>query len=164
MAKKKEQVKIMPNKENYDGVAIFDKPIRILDDENNPIPIYGLMFSKGRKHADDLWQWELNRYLAYLMACEVVQKQNGKLAPEMLLLGSGHSINLKVETKNVIYRLMKDDLIGFRIKEYIEPFMDIREGETEGDFVISESFIERYGFEIISLDTIMNENKNEKID
>ena len=164
MAKKKDREKIIPNEASYDGLVIFDSAIKILDDEQKPIFIYGLLFSKEQKHHDDLWQWELNRFLAYLMGCEKVQENKGKLAPEMWVLSNGNSINLKLEQKNLIYRLMKEQLMGYRIKEFIEPFADIKEGETEREFVISESFIERYGYEIMSFDTLMNEKRNEKID
>ena len=164
MAKKKETVKIIPNEKNYDGIIIFDTPVKIKDEENKLINIYGVLFNKDRKHNDALWQWEITRYYCYLMACERVQEHNGKLAPEMFILNNGKSIPLTTECKNLIYRLLKDQLLGYRIKEFIEPFADIKEGETDSDLVISESFVERYGYEILSFDTIMNEMKNEKID
>ena len=159
MAKKKEHRKIIPNVEKYDSVVILENPIKILDDDEKPISIYGFLYNKGKKHEDDLWQWELNRYIAYVLASEKVQQNDAKLAPEMWILSNGNSIYLKTGHKNLIYRLMKDKLPEYRIKEYLEPFADIKDGETEGEFVISESFIERYGYEIISFDTIMNERK-----
>ena len=159
MSRKKETTKIIPNDKGYDGVVIYDNPMKILDDEGNPIRIYGILYNKEEKHRDDLWQWQLNRFYTYLLACERVQEQNGKLAPEMWILENGHTIKLSVENKNLIYRLMKDNIPAYRIKEFVEPFNDITEGETDGEFVISVSFMERYGYEIISLDTIMNERK-----
>lgn len=162
MTKRKETKKRIPNDKGYNGVVIFDEPVKIKDDEGKPIPIFGILYNKDEKHRDDIWLWELNRFLTYLVASARVQERNGKIAPEMWILGSGQTINLNVENKNLIYRLLKDEIPSYKVKEFDEPFKDIKEGETEGEFVVSESFLERYGYEIISFDTMIEERKHEK--
>ncbi|MCH5335468.1 MAG: hypothetical protein J1D86_06685, partial [Alistipes sp.] len=61
----------------YDAVVVFDIPVEIANDRGERIYIFGLLYDKTLKHKDDLWTWELNRYLCYLQGCQTVQTNNG---------------------------------------------------------------------------------------
>lgn len=50
-------------KSNFDGIVSFDMPVHIKNDNEEEISIYGLLFNKKERHDDDLWSWELNRYM-----------------------------------------------------------------------------------------------------
>ena len=41
----------------FDGIVFFDMPISIKNDNGETHNIYGLLFDKKTKNADDLWQW-----------------------------------------------------------------------------------------------------------
>ena len=65
------------DKTDYDAIVVFQRPIIIKDDHGDGIRIYGIMYDSARRHADDMWTWEINRFLAYLLACEKVQENKG---------------------------------------------------------------------------------------
>lgn len=127
-------------KSNFDGIVSFDMPIHIKNDNEDEISIYGLLFNKKERHDDDLWCWELNRYLCYLQGAERVQKNGGNLAPEVFYTPSGRMIKLGLELKNLICRLMNDKRMGYRVIEFIEP-LEIRPDEADDIFIISDEFI-----------------------
>ena len=128
----------------YDGFVAFQEPVLITNDANETIPIYGLLYNRERRHRDDLWTWELNRYLAYLQGCENVQKNGGKLVPEQWITSDDNIIPLDVSNKNFIYKTMKHRLIEYKISEYIVPF-EIEDGDVDDVFVISQEFSIRNG-------------------
>lgn len=128
----------------YDGFVGFQEPVLITNDANETIPIYGLLYNRNRRHRDDLWTWELNRYLAYLQGCESVQKNKGKLVPEQWITSNDNIISLDVNNKNFIYRIMKHRLIEYKISENIVPF-EIEKGDVDDVFVISQEFSIRNG-------------------
>lgn len=128
----------------YDGFVAFQEPVLITNDANETIPIYGLLYNRERRHRDDLWTWELNRYLAYLQGCENVQKNGGKLVPEQWLTSDDNIIPLNVSNKNFIYKTMKHRLIEYKISEDIVPF-EIEDGDVDDVFVISQEFSIRNG-------------------
>ncbi|MDE7459851.1 MAG: hypothetical protein K2M85_02055 [Paramuribaculum sp.] len=106
------------------------------------VSIYGLLYDKDTKHKDDLWIWELNRYICYLMGCEKAQSNGCKLAPELFITEDGNMIALNVELKNLIYRIMKEKMTGYRIIETIEAFEPCPD-EVQDIFVISQQLISR---------------------
>ena len=128
----------------YDGFVAFQEPVLITNDANETIPIYGLLYNRERRHRDDLWTWELNRYLAYLQGCENVQKNGGKLVPEQWITSDDNIIPLDVSNKNFIYKTMKHRLIEYKISEDIVPF-EIEDGDVDDVFVISQEFSIRNG-------------------
>lgn len=128
----------------YDGFVAFQEPILITNDANETIPIYGLLYNRERRHRDDLWTWELNRYLAYLQGCENVQKNGGKLVPEQWITSDGNIIPLDVSNKNFIYKTMKHRLTEYKISEDMVPF-EIEDGDVDDVFVISQEFSIRNG-------------------
>ena len=69
-------------KSNFDGIVSFDMPVHIKNDKEEEISIYGLLFNKKERHGDDLWTWELGRFLCYLQGAERVQNNGGGLAPK----------------------------------------------------------------------------------
>ena len=127
----------------YDAVVVFDVPVEIANDRGERIYIFGLLYDKTLKHKDDLWTWELNRYLCYLQGCQTVQTNNGKLAPELWITPDEQLIALKVETKNYIYRIMRERMQGYRVVEYDQP-LDLKPEEHEDLFVISKEPLVRY--------------------
>ena len=128
----------------YDGFVYFNVPILITNDADEIITIHGLLYNRDQKHNDDLWLWELNRFICYLQGCENVQKNQGKLVPEQWITSDGNIIALDVSHKNFIYTAMRDRMIGYKIVESDLPYM-IEEGDTEDVFVISPDFIIRNG-------------------
>lgn len=129
-------------KSNFDGIVSFDMPVHIKNDNEEDISIYGLLFNKKERHDDDLWSWELNRYMCYLRGAEKIQKNGGGLAPEVFYTPSGRMIKLGLELKNLICRLMDDKRMGYRIIELIEP-LEIRPDEADDIFIISDEFISK---------------------
>lgn len=130
------------NKGYYNSLVVFQRPIQIMDDRKNAIAIYGLLYNRRERHKDDLWTWELNRYLCYLLGCEKIQKSGCRLAPELIITQTENMIALNVELKNLIYRIMKDKMIDYLIVEPKVPFK-IYETETEDIFVISKKLLQR---------------------
>lgn len=57
------------NEEHYDAIVSFDEPIMIQDDNGELHTIYGILYNQKRRHHDDLFLWEVNRYITYLMGC-----------------------------------------------------------------------------------------------
>lgn len=131
----------MKDKE-YDALVILDVPIHITNDAGEVVSIYGLLYDKETKHKDDLWTWELNRYICYLMGCEKAQSNGCRLAPGLFITENGNMIALNVELKNLIYRIMKDKMTGYRIIETIEAFEPCPD-EAQDIFVISQQLISR---------------------
>ena len=130
------------DKIQYDAMVIFDTPIQIVDDGGDVISIYGLLYNQDEKHKDDLWTWELNRYICYLQGCERAQSNGCKLAPELLITKDENMIALKVRFKNLIYRIMKKHLIRYRMVELTDP-IKIHFGETDDNLIISQQLINR---------------------
>ncbi len=130
------------DKKQYDAMVIFDTPIQIVDDGGDVISIYGLLYNQDEKHKDDLWTWELNRYICYLQGCERAQSNGCKLAPELLITKDENMIALKVRFKNLIYRIMKKHLIRYRMVELTDP-IKIHFGETDDNLIISQQLINR---------------------
>ena len=128
----------------YDGYVGFDVPILISNDENETIPIYGLLYNRERRHRDDLWTWELNRYICYLQGCENVQKNGGKLVPEQWITCEGNIIALDVNSKNFVYQTMRHRMIGYRIFEDVLPY-EFGDEDVDDIFVLSPDFLIKNG-------------------
>ena len=129
---------------SFDGIVVFDMPISIINDNGETHNIYGLLFDKKTKNADDLWQWQINRYICYLQAASEIQMKGGEISPEMWILPNGNKIYLNNDHKNLIYRCVKDRLINYRIVEY-ETSLNIQPGESEDAFLISREPLFRHG-------------------
>lgn len=130
------------DKKQYDAMVVFDTPVQIVDDGGDVIFIYGLLYNQAERHKDDLWTWELNRYICYLQGCERAQSNGCKLAPELLITNDDNMIALKVIFKNLIYRIMKKHMIRYRIVEPTEP-IKIHSGEIDDNLIISQQLINR---------------------
>lgn len=126
----------------YDGVVVFHTPVQIRDDHDEIITIYGLLYNREQKHADDLWTWELNRYISYLQGCQRVQQKGCKLAPGLIITATDNIIALNNRLKSLIYRIMKKDMIWYRLLEPEKPFT-IEPDEVEDIFIISKQFVKR---------------------
>ena len=127
----------------YDAIVCFYLPIHIKNDEGDTIPIYGILYDKDARHKDDLWTWQLNRYICFLQGCERVQINGGKLAPEVWYTYSGRMIELTNQHKNFIYRIMKKDMMDYRITEFVSP-IEYKPEEIDDIFIISEELMKRY--------------------
>lgn len=128
------------NKERYDAIVSFDEPIMIQDDNGELHTIYGILYNQKRRHHDDLFLWEVNRYITYLMGCSRAVKNGGSIAPELWVAKSGEMIILDNAAKDYIYQTIKDDMIGYRLLEYDKP-IDILPDEVEGELVIAPSIL-----------------------
>lgn len=121
----------------YDGIVVFDEPVKIKNADDDTISIWGLLYDRSLKHGDDLWTWELNRYICYLMGCQTVQEKNGDLAPELWITSNNHIIRLGATIKNFIHRLLQNRMIGYKVVEYDRP-PEIGEEEHEDLFITSK--------------------------
>ena len=123
----------------YDSVVILDSPIVLRDDEGEGIYIYGLLYEKERSHQDEIFIWELRRYLSYLKGCEKILDNGCALAPEIWVMEDGRMINLTVEHKNLIHRIMGDRIQSFTLEETNQPLI-LNPEHTEDIFVTSPEF------------------------
>ncbi len=130
------------NDKCFDGAVVFQDPINIRDDHDEVITIYGLLYNQEQKHTDDLWTWELNRYICYLQGCERAQDNGCRLAPGLLITATDNIIALNYRFKSLIYKIMKEDMTRYRLVEPSEPF-GILPDDTEDIFITSNDFIHR---------------------
>ena len=126
----------------YDGAVVFRTPIRIRDDHDEVITIYGLLYHQKDKHKDDLWSWAINRYICYLQGCERVQQKGCKLAKGLIITTTDNIIPLNYRHKNLIYRIIKKDMVAYRLIEPEKHFI-YGQDEVEDIFIISKEFINR---------------------
>lgn len=131
-------------KTKYDGMVVLDGPINILDDHGCIISIYALLFDK-QKNFDDLFIWELNRYLSYLYGCVEIQNKDCKIAPELWIMPDGNMIPLSFGHKNLIHKVMKSRIQPYLIVEYDTP-LEFYEEEVDDMFVISTAPLIGRGF------------------
>ena len=127
----------------YDAMVVFDSPIEIMTDSGERISIFGLLYEKERKHKDDLWTWQLNRYICYLQGCQRIQERGGRLAPELWISSKQNLLTLRTPLKNLIYRIIKHRMIGYRQLEFTRP-LEIRPTEHEDLFLTSSEPLTRY--------------------
>ncbi len=130
------------NDYRYNGVVVFQTPIQIRNDHDEVISIYGLLYNWEQKHKDDLWTWELNRYICYLQGCERAQENGCRLAPGLLITATDNMIPLNYRIKSQIYRIMKEDMIDYRLVEPVETF-EINEDQVDDTCIISQKLIDR---------------------
>lgn len=133
-------------KSDYDGMIVLSAPINILDDDGRIISIYALLYNTD-KHNDDLWQWEVNRYIGYLQSCVKVQEKGGKLVPGQWITDEGDIIPLNHGEKGLIHKLIKREIQSYLMVEY-EHRLKFYEDEVEDMWVISPTPIIRSGFKI----------------
>lgn len=126
------------NEKRYDAVVKFNIPILIQDDNGELHTIYGILYNQQRKHRDDLFLWEVNKYITYLMGCSRAVINGGSIAPELWVAKSGEMIILDNGAKDYIYQTMKDEMIGYRLLEFNSP-LDILPEDVEGEWVIEPS-------------------------
>ena len=120
-------------------------PVTIKNDKGKEIKIYGITYNRYQMHEEDLFCYLTNFYIAYLRACEKVQtKGGGSLSPDEWQLSNGNRISLQRPHKNLIYRLMRDEILGYRLVETDGP-LDLREDEVDGKFIISNKPLIRMG-------------------
>ena len=127
----------------YDAMVVFDSPIEIMTDSGERISIFGLLYEKERKHKNDLWMWGLNRYICYLQGCQRVQEKGGRLATELWISSKQNLLTLRTPLKNLIYRIIKHRMIGYRQLEFTRP-LEIRPTEHEDLFLTSSEPLTRY--------------------
>ncbi|MCH5234804.1 MAG: hypothetical protein J1E16_05880 [Muribaculaceae bacterium] len=133
----------------YDSIIYFDSiPITILDDQGKEINIYGILYNRQTAHEEDLYLgFFVNRYICYLMASEIIQQKGGQLAPDFWELPNGNKITLQLPQKNLIYRIMRDRMLWYRIIE-TDGALDLKEDEYDGNFLISKNPLLRMGIEV----------------
>ena len=130
----------------YDSIIYFNStPITIINDEGNKITIHGILYKRQAAHDDDLYLgFFVNRYICYLMASEIVQQKGGQLAPDFWELPNGNKITLQLPHKNLIYKIMRDRMLEYRIIE-TDGALDLKEDEFDGSFLISKNPLLRMG-------------------
>ena len=134
----------MDEKKNavYDAVVVLDTPIKIQNDRKETIQIYGLLYERDIRKRNDLFVWSVQRYITYLMGCQQVQEKGGKLSPEIWMLPNEHIITLGNPVKNFIYKLLKPQLIKYRLVEF-EKELDVKDEEHDDLFLISQDPLTR---------------------
>lgn len=132
----------------YDSLIYFNSiPITILDDAGKKINIYGILYNKQSAHEEDLFLgFFVNRYICYLRACEIIQQKGGQLAPDFWELQNGNKITLQLAHKNLIYRIMRNRMLWYRIIE-TDGALELKEDEFDGNFLISKKPLLRMGIE-----------------
>ena len=133
----------------YDSIIYFDSiPITILDDQGKEINIYGILYNRQSAHEEDLYLgFFVNRYICYLRASEIIQQKGGKLAPDFWELPNGNKITLQLPQKNLIYRIMRERMLWYRIIE-TDGALDLKEDEYDGNFLISKNPLLRMEIEV----------------
>lgn len=128
-----------------DSIILFDSiPITIINDRKEPIEIWGITYSRGIRHHKGTFIHDIEYYLSYLRGCEIIQTKGGDVSKNQWTLSTGDHINLTQSRKELIHRLLKDKILWYRLVEY--PLsLDIREGEVDGNFLISTKPLERMG-------------------
>ena len=127
----------------YDAVVVLDTPIKIQNDRKETIQIFGLLYERKMRERNDLFVWSVQRYITYLMGCQLVQEKGGKLSPEIWMLPNEHIITLGNPVKNFIYKFLKPQLIKYRLVEF-EKALDIKDDEHDDLFLISNDPLTRY--------------------
>ena len=131
------------NKLLYDGVVLFDTPIKITNDRKETIQIYGLLYERKMRERNDLFVWSVQRYITYLMGTELLLNKGGESAPEIWKMPSGNIIQLTNAVKNFIYKLQRNLLLKYRLVEFNQP-LDIKDEEHDDLFLISQDPLTRY--------------------
>ena len=126
----------------YDAVVVLDTPIKIQNDRKETISIFGLLYERKMRERNDLFVWSVQRYITYLIGSQQVQQRGGKLSPEIWMLPNEHIITLRRPIKNFIYKLLKPQLIKYRLVEFNQP-LDIKDDEHDDLFLISEDLLTR---------------------
>ena len=126
----------------YDSIVLFDSlPFVIKNDEGKEITIWGILYNKQDRHDDDLWIFEVNRYISYLKFCQDVQYKGGRLSPDEVELPDGNIISLQVSHKNLLYRLYRDKLLWYTLVE--RDLLDLKPDEVDESFLISDEPLKR---------------------
>ena len=131
------------NKLLYDGVVLFDTPIKIINDRKETIQIYGLLYERKMRERNDLFVWSVQRYITYLMGTELLLNKGGESAPEIWKMPSGNIIQLTNAVKNFIYKLQRNLLLKYRLVEFNQP-LDIKDDEHDDLFLISQDPLTKY--------------------
>ena len=127
----------------YDGVVLFDTPIKIINDRKETIQIFGLLYERKMRERNDLFVWSVQRYITYLMGTELLLNKGGESAPEIWKMPSGNIIQLTNAVKNFIYKLQRNLLLKYRLVEFNQP-LDIKDEEHDDLFLISNEQLTRY--------------------
>lgn len=127
------------SKNKYDGMVVFETPILITDQTDEKHFIYGLLYNKDEMHKNDLWTWEINRFIAYLLGCQRMTENGGELTTDAWLSSCGKIIPLTPAAKNFIYKLEKKELPRYTIDE-TSP-IELSDGNHEGEFLLTNPYV-----------------------
>lgn len=130
-------------KKVFDSFIVFKTPIEICNDLGEIIKIYGLLYNKEDAHTDDLWQWRLNRYIAYLVGCHRTQINHGDIEPDIYISPQGRKIELNSSHKDFIYQTLKNEIPQYTVVEFNNPLI-LEDGDKEDRFIISQKPINKY--------------------
>lgn len=128
----------------YDGIVILSEPVSIINDNNEKISIYGIFYEKSETHHEELFSWTMRQYITYLYSNQLVQTNNGTISPESWTTAEGDTIPLTDDVKDYVYKIKEKEIPEYRFVENESPFV-INSGEAEDDWLISSSFLVRYG-------------------
>lgn len=162
------EVQITQLRLGYDSIILFDQePIPIRNDHNEVIKIWGICMNRDEINSDDLTILKLNRYISYIQSCRLTQEKSGEIGKNLLIFPSGNKVSLNNELKNLIYRVIRntEQLPSYKIIE--TDILDIREGEIDGNFLISPEPLKRMGIEYprpLTKSEIMKEKQDGKED
>ena len=124
------------NKNTYDSLIIFNEPISLFDDLGNIKTIYGLTYCKESKHEDDLFNWQIRRFISFLLAASDFQNSGGRLEPDCWIKNGGEIVPLTQEFKNKLYNEYRERIEPYTIVEYKAPF-ETSEQMVEDGFLIA---------------------------
>lgn len=133
-------------KPTYDSIVLLEIPVSIRNDKGEEVSIWGILYNRQMAHEEDLWFRMLNAYICYVQASEILQNKGAELYQDCWKLKNGNIITLQIPYKNLIYRIMRDQMLRYKLVEPSHP-LDLREEEIDGNFLISTAPLERMGIE-----------------
>ena len=139
----------MKKRKDFNGLILFKTPIIIEDAPPNGLrSIWGFFYDKEEAHANDLWSWTVNCFIAYLIGCNRCQQSGGQVFKDKWITKDGNPIPMTPHTRNFTYKVLKDieGIPEYRVIEAEEKFF-IPPMERNGSFLTCHAFVDRYELE-----------------
>ena len=127
----------------YDSVVIFKEPIILPSPgspENVKVKVFGMMYNKEQEKHVEAYPEIIDEYVVYLHVVSNFLEHGNTIEKGCWCLKD--SPYCYKENKTLLRVLGSVTDIGYTVTEYDEP-VEIREGETEGYWILSQALIER---------------------
>ena len=134
-------------RKSYNSFIVFEKPVTIGEIDGEEIKVYGLLYDRYEKETkrNDLFIYNLNSFVAYLCAAEIVYRQGLQMFPDKIITSTGKIIKTdSPAVKNYIYKVLEDRMVGYRIVECSTNIL-YKDDEVEDSFIIDRVLLSRYG-------------------